>query len=237
MQMEQSDCPFIDTSTRHDVSFSTFQWEFDESNHVLETRMVVEARDRDELNKGLQSLRDHEHMYDYGLLKRWEDIAHIRTTIAETDAMETIRSHDGYITGPFYIEQGAEIWHVGFDSQTMADTTLSDLDRNNEYVVLSREENSLPDLQELVQNANAGVELIKACKDLSDVEQATLVAAVEGGYFESPRQATLGTLAEEFDVSKPAVSKNLRRAQEKVSERVVSVLGHMEDEAEPMDGD
>ena len=229
MQMEQYDCPFIDTTDEHGVSFSTFQWEFDEQSRELETRMVVEAGDRVELDAGLRALRDHRNMHDYTLLKRWEDVAHIRTAIDETDAMETIRMNDGYITGPFYIEDGTELWHVGFDSQGTAEDTLSELDRNNEFAIVSRQENSLPELQSLVQNANAALSLIDACRELSDVERNTLEAAVEGGYFQSPRQATLGTLADEFDISKPAVSKNLRRGQQKITQQVVDALDDIED--------
>jgi predicted DNA binding protein len=224
MEMEQQDCPFIDTTADYAVSFSTFQWEFDQSTRELETRMVVQADERAALDNGLKALKDHGNMHQYRLLKRWDDIAHIRTTINETDAMQTIRTNDGYITGPFYVEAGSELWHIGFDSEECADRTLSELDSNNEYAVLTREQNSMPDLQELVLNANPAMHLIEGGRELSDVERKTLEAAVEGGYFESPRGTTLGVLAEEFDISKPAVSKNLRRGQQKVAERMVDVL-------------
>lgn len=229
MEMEQYDCPFIDTTADHDVAFSSFHWEFDDTTRQLETRMVVEGADRNAVDAGLNALRDHPNMEDYTLLKRWEDLAHIRTVIDETDAMQTIRSNNGYITGPFYVENGSELWHVGFDSSEQADMTLSDLDRNNEFAIVSRQRNDLPDLQDLVRNASEAMHLLDGCRELSDVEQNTLQMAVTEGYFESPRQATLGTLADEFDISKPAVSKNLRRAQEKVSKRVVEVIDELDD--------
>ncbi len=71
--------------------------------------------------------------------------------------------------------------------------------------------------------------LIEGCKDLSAVERETLETAASEGYFESPRSATLGTLAERFDVSKPAVSKNLRRGQRKMLERVVDAMSELEE--------
>ena len=229
LEMEQYDCPFIDTSSDHDLSFSTFQWQFDESTRELETRMVVTAAGRDHLDSGLTSLRNHRNMHDYALLKRWDDIAHIRTVIDETDAMRTIRTNDGYITGPFYIEAGEEVWHIGFDSAERADVTLSDLEKNNEFDIISRQQNSLPDLQSLVQNVHPALRLIDGCRNLSEVERKTLAAAVDGGYFESPRQATLGTLADEFDISKPAVSKNLRRGEQKVITSVVQAMEDLEE--------
>jgi predicted DNA binding protein len=224
LEMEQHDCPFIDTTLSNDVSFSAVQWEFDHSAQELETRMVVNGDDPAALNGGLKSLREHKNMRSYHLQSRQAGTAQIRTRIEETDAMARIRGNDGFITGPFYIEDGSEMWHVGFDSGAVADDTLSELDRNNEFAVLSREhpERSLAD--ESVEEIKASLQLVEQCKQLTAVERKTLRTAVENGYFESPRGTTLGALAEEFGVSKPAVSKNLRRAQQKVASGAVRTL-------------
>jgi len=228
MEMEQHDCPFIDTTLDHDIAFSATHWTFDESDRTLETRMVVQGEDPDALNNGLQSLRDHPNMYDFQLQKRWKDTAQIRTNIDETDAMERIRSNDGYITGPFYIENGSELWHVGFDTTEAADETLSELDRRNEFGIISRE--SLDDVitQESIQSVVAGLDLVSACRNLTEVEEKTLKTAVELGYFETPRKTTLDDLADEFDVSAPAVSKNIRRGQKKIMSSAVETLNSVE---------
>lgn len=230
MDMEQYDCPFIDTTADNEVSFSAYQWDFDQKRRALETRLIVEGDDRNELDAGLRTLREHPNMNDYVLIARQGDVAHIRTVIEETDAMQTIRGNDGYITGPFFIEGGSEIWHVGFDQTGVADGALAELERNNEYDVVEREHVAFPDLQQLVQNAGAAMTLIEGCQDLSGVERRTLERAVDGGYFETPRDATLGELADEFDVSKPAVSKNLRRGQQRLLEHVMEAQEAIEDE-------
>ena len=144
--------------------------------------------------------------------------------------METIRRNDGYITGPFYIENGSELWHVGFDDEGSAEGTLSELERDHEYSVVSRERVTMPRVSDVVQNAGAAMTLIDGCRELSDVERETLETAASEGYFESPRDATLGELADEFGVSKPAVSKNLRRGQGKMVERVIDALSDIDDE-------
>jgi predicted DNA binding protein len=229
MDMEQYDCPFIATTDDHGVSFSAVHWEFDTAAERLQTRLVVEGDDRSTLDSGLAALRDHANMASYELISRVDDVAHIHTVIEETDAMATIRGHDGYITGPFHIEDGSETWHVGFDTREDADTTLADLERNNEFDVLDRDPVELAELQEFVQNAGAAMTLIEGCRDLSDTERETLETAVNEGYFESPRSATLGTLADRFDVSKPAVSKNLRRVQQKTLERIVDAMDDLDE--------
>ncbi|MBO4246294.1 helix-turn-helix domain-containing protein [Halomicrobium sp. IBSBa] len=228
MDVEQYDCPFIDTTADHALTFSAVHWDFDRRTQELETRMVVEGADREELSVGLETLREHGNMNDCSLVARRDNVAQIRTVIAETDAMATIRSNDGYVTGPFYIEDGSEVWHVGFDASSEADSALSELDRNNEYEVVERTDTSLPEMGDLVQNAGAAMTLIEGCQDLSDTERETLEAAVSSGYFETPRDATLGSLADEFGVSKPAVSKNLRRGQRKMIHRVVTALDDIE---------
>jgi len=224
MEMEQHDCPFIDTTLDHDIAFSTMHWTFDESDRTLETRMVVQGESPSDLNNGLQSLRDHPNMYEFRLQKRWKDTAQIRTNIDETDAMERIRSNDGYITGPFYIEDGSELWHVGFDTNEDADDTLSELDRRNEFGIISREKLDDVLTQEGIQSVVAGLDLVSACQSLTDVERKTLETAVELGYFETPRDTTLDSLADEFDVSSPAVSKNIRRGQKKIMSSAVEAL-------------
>ncbi|MFC4541159.1 helix-turn-helix domain-containing protein [Halosolutus amylolyticus] len=47
--------------------------------------------------------------------------------------------------------------------------------------------------------------------DLTEKQYETLVTAVESGFFETPRQATLAELGDELDVSKAAVTGRLRR--------------------------
>jgi predicted DNA binding protein len=56
---------------------------------------------------------------------------------------------------------------------------------------------------------------------LTDSQREALLVAVEMGYFEEPRNATLGEVAAELDISQPAASGLLRRAIERL---VVSAL-------------
>jgi predicted DNA binding protein len=65
---------------------------------------------------------------------------------------------------------------------------------------------------------------------LTDEQAATLEVALERGYFEVPRQATLEELATEFGISDTAVSQRLRRA---LGTLVVSSLGPTEENEDP----
>ena len=229
MEMEQFDCPFIDTTVDNEVTFSTMHWQLDAAAEELETRMVVEGADRGALDNGLSALRAHENMADYGLFTRQGDTAMVRAVIEQTDAMTTIHEGGGYITGPFHIEDGSERWQVGFDDGGAADGTLYELDKNNHYEVTARSDLELDQLFDVMTNADAATAMLDACRSLSAVEERTIRTAAEAGYFDNPREATLSTLADEFDVSTTAVSKNMRRGEKKVLRSLVDALERIDD--------
>ena len=224
MDMIQDDCPYIDTTLQNDVSFYAKQWDFNPAKEVLETRIMVKGDDREALNNGLTTLQEHDRMRGYDLIKRENKVALLRSRIGQTNAMKVIRNRDGYITGPFQIEDGSETWHVGFDRTDVADGAMSELSKHNEFSVESRESIDLEEYYDLMSNVNAATTLLDGCRELSDVERETLEAAVSDGYFTTPRDASLSTLAEKFDVSKMAISKNLRRGERKLLGRVMDAI-------------
>jgi predicted DNA binding protein len=229
MEMEQYDCPFIDTTADHEVAFSTMHWQLDAAREELETRLLVEGADRGALDNGLSALRDHDNMHEYQLFSRRGDSAVVRTVIEQTDAMTVIHDRGGYITGPFEIRDGRELWRVGFDDGGTADETLYALDENNDFVVEERRDLELDQLFDVLGNVEAAGELLEACRSLSDVERETIRRAADAGYFETPREATLSTLADEFDVSTTAVSKNMRRGEKKLLRSLVDAIERLEE--------
>jgi predicted DNA binding protein len=228
MDMEQYDCPFIDTTDDYDVAFTAVHWQFDGVSKQLETRLAVDGENREELEQGLTALQNHDNMRECSLFSKREDNAVIRTVIDQTNAMKVIRENGGYITGPFHIEDGSELWEVGFDEDRVADDTLAELERNNEFTVESRDSLDSEELFDLLENAEPALELLEGCRDLSGVERETLLTAAREGYYEDPRGATLQTLADEFEISDTAISKNLRRGERKVVQSVVKALSDLE---------
>ncbi len=230
MDMVQYDCPYIDVTDETDVSFHTMHWDFNTAKQKLETRILVQGDDPGALTNGLGALQEHDRMLEFELLSRRGDTAVIKSFIGQTNAMRTIREHDGYITGPFQIRDGSELWSVGFDTADNTDNALSELEDGNDVRVESRNATSFEEYLDVIQHLGAAKNVIDGCRELSETERETLTKAVEGGYFQTPRRATLGMLADEFDISKTATSNNLRRAEGKLLERVVSVLPEVDSE-------
>lgn len=228
LDMRQYDCPFIDTTDEVDVAFSAMQWHLDTDREQLETRLLVDGEDREQLERGIDVLREHRNMTECVVLKKRDGVATVRTVIEQTDAMSIVKEYGGYITGPFEIESGTETWHVGFDDGATADRALSDLDRNNDVVVESRTDLTVAELFDLIENASEAHRFLDSCRELTETERETLVVAAESGYFETPRQTSLDDLAEQFGVSKTAVSMNLRRAERKLINATIESIASLD---------
>lgn len=228
IDMRQYDCPFIDTTDDVDIAFSAVQWQLDTDDETLETRLVAKGASKSALETGLHELRDHPNMTECYIISKRENVAQIGTTIEETNAMRTIQENGGYITGPFRIEDGRERWHVGFDDDDDEDRALAELERHNEYTVADRDQFGPTALFDLLENSDSALRLLEGCRSLTETERETFEAAAREGYYETPRETTLKELAGHFDVSKTAVSMNLRRSERKLLTAALTALENID---------
>ncbi|MXR52612.1 hypothetical protein GRX03_13480 [Halovenus sp. WSH3] len=58
--------------------------------------------------------------------------------------------------------------------------------------------------------------------NLTEKQEAVLLEAIEGGYFEVPRGSTLGQIADRLSISEQAASERLRRAMESLARAAVT---------------
>ncbi|MDJ1431795.1 helix-turn-helix domain-containing protein [Halostagnicola sp. A-GB9-2] len=70
---------------------------------------------------------------------------------------------------------------------------------------------------------------------LTDAQYETLVAALEGGYYEIPRNVDMESLSNDLDISHQALSERLRRAHRSLVEEAVTI-GHGEEDSEAAKG-
>ncbi len=70
---------------------------------------------------------------------------------------------------------------------------------------------------------------------LTDAQYETLVAALEGGYYEIPRNVDMESLSNDLDISHQALSERLRRAHRSLVEEAVTI-GHDEEDSEAVEG-
>ncbi|AGB36459.1 helix-turn-helix domain-containing protein [Natronococcus occultus] len=232
LDMRQYDCPFIDTTDDVDISFSAVQWQLDTDAEKLETRLIARGDSTGALDQGLQELQSHPNMRECYILSKREDVAEIGTTIEQTNAMRAIQRNDGYITGPFRIEDGRERWHVGFDDDEAEDRTLAELERHNDFAVEDRDQFGPTTLFDLLENSDSARQLLEGCRSLTDTERETFEVASRNGYYETPRETTLEELADHFEISKTAVSMNLRRSERKILKAALGAIEGLADRDE-----
>lgn len=79
------------------------------------------------------------------------------------------------------------------------------------------------DFQSLT-DADSGVGTTSEAGDLPPEQQAALQAAVEHGYYESPREIDVGDLADRLDVPRSTLNHRLRRAEEHLAKQRVTEL-------------
>ncbi|MFC7076733.1 helix-turn-helix domain-containing protein [Haloarcula halophila] len=114
------------------------------------------------------------------------------------------------------MENAGSAWHL-----TVWLSERTNLDRLWEYA----RQNDI-DIELLRVNEYASLGSTDA--GLTDSQREALLLAVESGYFEEPRNATLGEVAADLDISQPAASGLLRRA---IKRLVVSSL--LDDSEQP----
>ncbi|MFC6961203.1 helix-turn-helix domain-containing protein [Halocatena marina] len=134
----QEDCPLTQATREHDVWFITPHWRFEKESSRWKLRIHAEASERQELEDALRRFQNVKAVHQFHLQKKRGTTAFLRTVVAETDTIDTVERHGGYVVGPFQNAGGRERWHLGFDTQTDADDALAELDRNEEFRVRNR---------------------------------------------------------------------------------------------------
>ena len=76
-----------------------------------------------------------------------------------------------------------------------------------------------------LRQVNEYASVLNTAAGLTDSQREALRVALDAGYFEEPRDVTLGEVAAELDISQPAASGLLRRATRRL---IVSSLGDPE---------
>lgn len=229
LNMHQEDCPLTQATVDHDIQFITPYWRFLRDAGRWELRVHANASGRAELEEGLQALRSADPMQEFSLVSKRGGTAHVRTVFDETTAIATITEHDGFVTGPFHNIDGRERWHLGFDESSSLDTALAALARHENFTVTEQHSVGDESLFAALERYDAADAVLSGCRRLTTTEQRVLRTAFDHGYFDTPRDETLGSLGERLGVSDAAVSKTLRRAERKLLEPMLTTLDSLDE--------
>jgi predicted DNA binding protein len=199
------ECPYREISERH-PDLTIREWYLSDCQ-VIETTSPEPPTD--ELLAEIEQLGTilHKSVDESGL--------HVVTQSClcslEDSILERFESHNCLYQPPTIHRQGWEHYTViAFDENDVRDL-LQDLEADRDIEVLSK--TSITE-QQVPHSMLAPVDQL--FENVTDRQQAALRLALESGYYEQPRQATLRDLAEQTAVARSTYEEHLRKAENKL---------------------
>jgi len=150
---------------------------------------------------------------------------HTDTTVqddGETDIVHAKQPLGSMCHCPVFVEFDClpQITEFGTDS-LIVETYLPNRDRLTELVEGLKTVTAGVSLRRLTRIEDEGTDrsnrVILELYELTDKQRQAATNAVAAGYYESPREATVGELADELDISKSAMSQRLAAVESKLA--------------------
>jgi len=139
-------------------------------------------------------------------------VVHLETS--ETDLLDPVAAAGVPIQTPFVVEDGVVVWRL-----TTPNDRLSDLGGHLADAGLTYRVESVTESGEDAPGRDAV---------LTNRQHEVLAHALDAGFFDIPREATVDDVAAAFDVSKSTASDTLRRAQRNLTEWYFETAGALE---------
>lgn len=151
-----------------------------------------------ELEAFLKSLPE---IKKYSILSQATDRAEVITWAQQSSIIDSIIKKNCVFVGPTIVKDGIENWHIMAPTREDLQDAVSGLEQCAEIAY--------------IRNREAGLGM---SADLTEKQAAVLKAAMEMGYFDSPRVASIKDVAARVGVSPSTAVEHLRKAEKKVLE-------------------
>lgn len=153
------------------------------------------------------------------------DSCHTDTTVQsddETDIVHSKKQLEGMCHCPVFVEHDCIPQITGFKSESLIiQTYLPDRGRLTALVDALKESTNGVSLRRLVRIDEEGTDrsnrVVLELFDLTDKQREAATRAVAEGYYETPRETTIGELASKHDISKSAMSQRLSAVESKLA--------------------
>jgi hypothetical protein len=136
----------------------------------------------------------------YNILSVGSGRADVVTWAEQSSILEFLLRTNCVFVGPTVVRDGIENWHIMAPSREDLQEAIASLERYAEIAYIRGSD---------APGAEGG---------LTDKQSAALAAAVEMGYFDTPRRASVEDLAAKLGVSPSTAVEHLRKAEKKVLE-------------------
>ncbi|MFQ5986789.1 MAG: helix-turn-helix domain-containing protein [Thermoplasmata archaeon] len=159
------------------------------------------------------------NLADYTLLSQSANVAMVRGGCPPSGVEESILAYGCSILWPALFMEGEEFYTILAPARERLKQLLERLQEFGGASLLALTEVGPEDLQ---MSMNLG----GIARTLTKRQLETLVAAVNAGYYRSPRQVSTESLAKAFGIGRTTLEEHLRKAESKVLTSVMDVLGN-----------
>jgi predicted DNA binding protein len=136
----------------------------------------------------------------FSILSMGTGRADVVTWAEQSSILEHILKTNCVFVGPTVIKDGVENWHIMAPSRGDLQEAIASLEKYAEIAYIR------------------GSDVVSGDRGLTDRQAAALSAAVEMGYFDTPRKASVEDVAGKLGVSPSTAVEHLRKAEKKVLE-------------------
>lgn len=169
-------------------------------NSQLYGYQTVVSRNIGELEPFLKSLPE---IRKYSILSQSNDRAEVITWAQQSSIIENIIKMNCVFVGPTVVKDGVENWHIMAPTREELSQVIGALEQ-------------CADIAYLRNGDSPGDE-----EGLTEKQAQALKAAVESGYFDTPRRASIKEVAGRMQISPSTAIEHLRKAEKKVLENYV----------------
>ncbi len=134
----------------------------------------------------------------YAVLAKSADRAEVITWAEQGSIIDNIIRKNCVFIGPTVVKDGVENWHIMAPTREELQEVVAALGQCADIAYIRNSEGAEPDV------------------GLTERQMATLRTAVEMGYFDTPRRASIKDVARRLNVSASTAVEHLRKAEKKV---------------------
>lgn len=142
----------------------------------------------------------------YAVLSQGSDRAEVVTWAEQSSILEHLLKTNCVFIGPTVVRDGIENWQIMAPSREDLQEAIASLEKSAEIAYI-RSTGSSP-----------------SSEGLTERQAAALAAAVDMGYFDSPRRASVEDVAGRLGISASTAVEHLRKAEKKVLENYIHPL-------------